>query len=104
MLVLTEMWYNESSVYNDTLPSGYYIHTANRLGDKHDGGIVIVYKDSLDVKCKWPDSFASYEHTSILINNCTPTLHIIGVYRLPRASRCESFIADFTTLLKVCNT
>ena len=103
VLVVTETWYNESSVLSDALPNGYSIHTANRQ-DKRGGGIAFIYNANLDVKFKQHDQFASFEHTTMLITNCTPKLRVTGIYRPPNASNCERFITDFTTMLEIYNT
>lgn len=102
-LVITETWFDESSVYMDMIPNGYGIHMANRLG-KRGGGIALIYNKQLQVKHEKPDKLGSFEHTAITVLNVKPTIRIAGVYRPPGNQCCQDFSTDITSLLEDYNT
>jgi exonuclease III len=103
LLIATETWFNESSVYTDLLPVEYGIHLANRIAGR-GGGIAVIYHEPLRIQPEPKIThYQSFEYTSVLLLSCKPIIRILGVYRPPTAANHATFINEFTSLLEHYN-
>ena len=101
IVAICETWLGTSD-YDDTcvnglLPPNYGIHMADRRDGRQGGGVVLAYKQSLNIKCKEPVTCTQFECIicAVTLNNIHT--NIIVVYRPPASQQNNLSISAFLT-------
>ena len=85
IVAICETWLgisdHDDTCVNGLLPDGYAIHRADRTDGRRGGGVALIYKQCLDIKCNKTDKYAQFEYLlcSIVVNNSS--ISIVVVYR-----------------------
>ena len=95
LLALTETWLRPGNVdcveIGDLCPTGYdFIHIPREL---RGGGVGLLFKESLDVKCKnseWNTSFQSFEFLDARFKS-SKMIRMIIIYRPPSSVPLSTF-------------
>ena len=86
IIIITETWLNDQgdgSVIHDLVPAGYSYVSRNRK-NREGGGIIIIYKETLQIKLSKNESYTSFESIEVAckISKTNPQLlRIFGIYR-----------------------
>ena len=104
LLALTETWLRPGNVdcveIGDLCPTGYdFIHIPREL---RGGGVGLLFKESLDVKCKnseWNTSFQSFEFLDARFKS-SKMIRMIIIYRPPSSVPLSTFYREFSLLLE----
>lgn len=100
LFVISETWLNcpatNDSYINALLPPGYSIHHADR-DTQRGGGVAIVYKQSLQLRCCRTDSYEQFEHLKCSLNLNNSNIEFIVFYRPPPSPTNTLSTSSFLT-------
>ena len=100
LLALTETWLQPDTPpcsINSIVPPGYSIINSPRKHGK-GGGIALIYRSYLNIKCIPIPSFVSFESVCTLLSVGSISCKLLLIYRSPSSS-IASFLEDFSELL-----
>lgn len=87
ILILTECWLNCTS----TIPKlDGYCHVATKTNKKQNDGVVIYYKDKLNIRIDEPD----FQDCNCLIAIIDEEIAIISLYRSPSYTNIDNFLSS----------
>ena len=112
IVAICETWLgisdHDDTCVNGLLPDGYAIYRADRTDGRRGGGVALIYKQCLDIKCNKTVKYAQFEYLlcSIVVNNSS--ISIVVVYRPPPSqenqlntntflNEWDEFLSDFST-------
>ena len=86
IIIITETWLNDQgdeSVIHELVPAGYSYVSRNRK-NREGGGIIIIYKETLQIKLSKNESYKKALNVTCKISKNNPQLlQIFGIYRPP---------------------
>ena len=88
ILFITETWLKESgngTSITDLVPTGYTLHH-NPRDQKRGGGVGVIHRDFLELKCKTANPTNSYEHQEYVLHYANRYVQFLLVYRPPDKS------------------
>ena len=108
IIIITETWLNDQgdeSVIHELVPAGYSYVSRNRK-NREGGGIIIIYKETLQIKLSKNESYTSFESIEVTckISKTNPQLlRIFGIYRPPPSVKnkltVNQFLSEFQDFL-----
>ena len=104
LFALTETWLRPGNIdcveIGDLCPTGYdFIHIPR---ESRGGGVGLLFKESLDIKCKnseWNFSFQSFEFLDVCFKS-SKMIRMIIIYRPPSSVPLSTFYREFSLLLE----
>ena len=108
IIIITETWLNDQgdeSVIRELVPAGYSYVSRNRK-NLEGGGIIIIYKETLQIKLQKNESYTSFESIEVtckIYKTNSQLLRIFGIYRPPPSVKnkltVNQFLSEFQDFL-----
>ena len=98
LLVVTESWLRdkEEHILQEMLPTGYSALAENRSSGQLGGGVLAIFKTSLQViKITNDYDFKIFEHIELLVTHKNICYRVLGVYRPPPSIRNKNSTSLF---------
>ena len=107
LIFITETWLTggagDNVVIAELLPNGYNIFHTPRENSR-GGGLAVIFKESIIVKCVQSKVFQSFENMIVRVVAGSLTFLFVLIYRPPPSQKNKQtfndFIGDFSTLLE----
>ena len=97
--IIMEMWLKDSDNIwiesSEMKKNGYDITTANRKG-RQGGGLVIVHRSYMAVKCRGRANLRTFEYATWQVHPSNVTLTILAIYHPPYSDTNKATTSQFT--------